>query len=191
MAIEQSAESVVMTDAAARIEYVNPAFERVTGYSAAEVVGRNPRLLQSGRQNPAFYEAMWQTLTAGGAWVGDLVNRRKDGSLFTEEAVISPVHDDAGTTDRLRGGEARRDTRACGAGPRADAGPRAGADRRRPSLAIHPHATPEETADAVVSPDRPAARGDVPPCSSPSTPTGAPRRSVRPRRTAASSGASA
>ena len=148
MAIEQSAESVVMTDAAARIEYVNPAFERVTGYTAEEVRGQNPRLLQSGRQSRAFYEAMWQTLTGGRPWVGDMVNRRKDGSLYTEAAIISPVRDASGTTTsyvavqrevtREREAEAREQVRA----------------RERAQIAetlatLHPQATPEETADAV------------------------------------------
>lgn len=147
-AIEQSAESVVMTDAAARIEYVNPAFERVSGYTAAEVRGQNPRLLQSGRQTRAFYEAMWQTLTDGRPWVGDLVNRRKDGSLYTESAIISPIRDASGTTTsyvavqrevtREREAEARDQVRA----------------RERAQIAealatLHPQATPEETADAV------------------------------------------
>ncbi len=95
-AIEQSADAVMITDAAARIEYVNPAFERVTGYSSDEVLGQNPRILQSGVQGPAFYAAMWAALSSGHTFVGDMTNRRKDGSLFQEEAVISPIHDDAG-----------------------------------------------------------------------------------------------
>lgn len=95
-AVAQSGESVMITDPAGRIEYVNPAFERVSGYTREDVLGRNPRLLQSGVQAPSFYTAMWQTLTAGRTWVGDLVNRRKDGSLFTEEAAISPIRGAAG-----------------------------------------------------------------------------------------------
>ena len=96
-AIEQSADAVVITDANAAIEYVNPAFERVSGYTSAEVVGQNPRVLMSGVQAPAFYAAMWETLSSGATFVGDLVNRSKDGSLFTEEAVISPVRGEDGT----------------------------------------------------------------------------------------------
>lgn len=95
-AIEQSAEMVVITDADATIQYVNSAFEEVTGYSREEVVGHNPRILQSGRQTKAFYESMWAELEAGKSWHGRLVNRRKDGSLYTEESTISPVCDDAG-----------------------------------------------------------------------------------------------
>jgi len=94
--IEQVAESIIITDADARITYVNPAFERVTGYTRDEVIGQNPRLLKSGLETPSFYEAMWAALTNSVPWVGDLVNRRKDGSLFTEESVISPVRDSTG-----------------------------------------------------------------------------------------------
>ncbi|MDR3544816.1 MAG: PAS domain S-box protein, partial [Candidatus Limnocylindrales bacterium] len=95
--IEQASDAVVITDTSGAIEYVNPAFEHVTGYTAAEVLGQNPRVLKSGVQGPGFYAAMWATLASGQSFVGDLVNRRKDGSLFQEEAVISPVRDEAGT----------------------------------------------------------------------------------------------
>jgi two-component system, cell cycle sensor histidine kinase and response regulator CckA len=95
-AIEQSAESIVVTDAKARIQYVNPAFSAVTGYSREEAIGQNPRILQSGQQDATFYQTMWQTLASGKTWQGRMVNKRKDGSLFTEDAVISPVCDAAG-----------------------------------------------------------------------------------------------
>lgn len=95
-AIEQTAESVVITDPGANIVYVNPAFELISGYAGAEVVGRNPRILQSGLQTPAFYADMWSTLTAGTTWTGELVNRRKDGTTYVEEASITPVVDDDG-----------------------------------------------------------------------------------------------
>jgi PAS domain S-box-containing protein len=95
-AVEQAAESVMIADLDARITYVNPAFERVTGYSRAEVIGQNPRILASGRQSSSFYQAMWAALTAGLPWTADFVNRRKDGSLFTEESVITPILDGAG-----------------------------------------------------------------------------------------------
>jgi len=97
-AIEQSADSIMITDAEARIEYVNPAFERVSGYTREEVLGQNPRILKSGGQGPALYEAMWAALTSGQPFVGDLTNRRKDGSLYQEQAVISPVVDADGKT---------------------------------------------------------------------------------------------
>ncbi len=147
MAIEQSPESVVITDADGNIEYVNPAFERVTGYTGAEAVGRNPRMLQSGIQSRAFYEALWATITDGRAWVGDFVNRRRDGSLFTEEAAISPVHDGDGAiagyvavkrdVTAERESQAREQTRA-----------RERAQVAQALAALHPQATPEETADA-------------------------------------------
>ena len=92
-AIEQSSDAVVITDATGIIEYVNPAFEQVSGYSRDEVVGQNPRILKSGVQSQAFYAAMWATLARGSSFVADLTNRRKDGSLFEEEAVISPIRD--------------------------------------------------------------------------------------------------
>jgi two-component system, cell cycle sensor histidine kinase and response regulator CckA len=92
-AIEQAAEMIVITDREARIQYVNPAFERVSGYGKAEVIGRNPRLLQSGRQGRDFYEAMWTTLGAAETWRGTFLNQRKDGVAYEEEAVISPIRD--------------------------------------------------------------------------------------------------
>lgn len=95
-AIEQSAESVVITDRDARIVYVNPAFTRITGYRADEAVGQNPRILKSGAQGEAFYQAMWDTLAAGKPWVADFVNRRKDGTTYQEVAAISPIRDPSG-----------------------------------------------------------------------------------------------
>ena len=90
-AVEQSAEAIVVTDAQAVIQYVNPAFERVTGYSRAESVGQNPRLLKSGRQGPEFYQDMWSRLIEGKAWSGQLTNRRKNGSLYDAESTVTPV----------------------------------------------------------------------------------------------------
>jgi PAS domain S-box-containing protein len=90
-AVEQTSDSVVITDPAGTIEYVNPAFERASGFSRAEVIGANPRLLKSGVQSAAFYRALWHRLTSGRSWAGTLVNRRKDGSRYEVEAVISPV----------------------------------------------------------------------------------------------------
>ncbi|MBN1270037.1 MAG: PAS domain S-box protein [Kiritimatiellae bacterium] len=96
MAIQQEAEAVVITDPAGTIRYVNPAFERMTGYTAAEVQGRNPRLLKSGRQDAAFYQEMWNTLTRGDVWSGRLTNRKKDGTFYELESTISPIRDEAG-----------------------------------------------------------------------------------------------
>ncbi|MHB8772332.1 MAG: PAS domain S-box protein [Syntrophales bacterium] len=95
-AIEQSGEIVVMTDRAGSIEYVNPAFSRITGYTAEDAVGKNLAMLKSGRQSEEFYQEMWDTLTGGRTWRGHFVNRKKDGSLFEEEATISPVKNAAG-----------------------------------------------------------------------------------------------
>ena len=95
-AIEQSADSIVVTDAQGVIQYVNPAFETVSGYRREEVLGQNPRLLRSGEQNAEFYRTLWATLVAGQPWQGRLVNRRKDGTRYTEDAVLSPVVDAQG-----------------------------------------------------------------------------------------------
>jgi PAS domain S-box-containing protein len=91
LAIEQSAESIVITDLNAQIEYVNAAFTRVSGYTREEVIGRNPRLLKSGRTPPATYEELWRTLLSGDVWRGEFINRRKDGAEYFEDAVISPI----------------------------------------------------------------------------------------------------
>ncbi len=95
-AIDQASETIVITDKWGTIEYVNPAFEKMTGYSAEEAGGKNPRVLKSGRHNTEFYREMWQTLRAGRVWKGHLINKRKDGTLFEEDATISPVRDREG-----------------------------------------------------------------------------------------------
>jgi PAS domain S-box-containing protein len=97
-AIDQAAEAIVVTDPQGRIVYANPAFERVTGYARAELLGQNPRVLKSGAHDAVFYERLWATLLGGRTWRGTLTNRRKDGTLFEEEATISPVRDGAGVT---------------------------------------------------------------------------------------------
>jgi PAS domain S-box-containing protein len=95
-AIEQSPAIVQITDQAGDIEYVNPKFTEVTGYSFDEVLGRNPRLLKSGEMAPSEYQQMWQALASGGEWRGEFHNRRKDGSLYWEAAVISALRDTDG-----------------------------------------------------------------------------------------------
>ena len=97
-AIEQAAETVVITDKEGTIQYVNPVFERITGYTRAEAIGQNPRFLKSCEHDDAFYKQMWDTLTRGETWRGQLVNKKKDGTYFTEDAKISPVRDAAGQT---------------------------------------------------------------------------------------------
>ncbi|MDD2760553.1 MAG: response regulator [Methylomonas sp.] len=91
LAMEQSPESIVITDLDARIEYVNDAFVRTTGYSREEAMGQNPSMLQSGRTPKAVYAEMWEALSRGQTWKGQLVNKRKDGSEYAEFASLSPV----------------------------------------------------------------------------------------------------
>jgi len=91
MAMDQSTETIVITDTRGLITYVNPAFEKITGYSQEEALGKNPRILQSGQHSDQFYNELWQTVCSGKTWRGRFVNTRKDGSKYTEEATISPV----------------------------------------------------------------------------------------------------
>jgi len=95
-AIDQVAETIVITNVEGVIQYVNPAFEQITGYTCEEAIGQNPRILKSGEQDDAFYRAMWKKLSAGETWNGRFLNRKKDGTFYTEEATISPVKDSAG-----------------------------------------------------------------------------------------------
>ncbi len=96
MAVEQSPESIVITNRDASIEYVNEAFLRATGYTRDEVIGRNPRVLHSGRTPPETYDGLWATLTQGLAWKGEFHNRRKDGSEYIELANIAPIRQAGG-----------------------------------------------------------------------------------------------
>jgi len=96
IAVEQAAEAIIITDIKGIIHYVNPAFEQITGYTRKECIGKNQRILSSGEHDESFYDQMWETLRAGNVWTGQLVNRRKDGSLYHEEATISPIKDDSG-----------------------------------------------------------------------------------------------
>ncbi|MDF7801750.1 PAS domain S-box protein [Pontiellaceae bacterium B1224] len=97
IAIEQSPESIIITDLEGSIQYVNPAFETTSGYTRAEALGKNPHILKSDEQTKYFYKEMWETISSGNVWEGRLVNRKKDGTFFTEEASISPVKDVNGT----------------------------------------------------------------------------------------------
>jgi sigma-B regulation protein RsbU (phosphoserine phosphatase) len=97
-AVEQTADSVLITDSRGIIEYVNPAFERVTGYSAAEALGHKPSILKSGQHDAAFYRGLWDLLSTGSPFHGTIINRKKDGALFWSEQTISPIKDQAGTT---------------------------------------------------------------------------------------------
>ncbi len=97
-AVQQSPASVVIADTDAAIEYVNPAFCRLTGYTAEEAVGKNPGLLQSGTHQAQFYQQMWETLLAGEQWRGEICNQKKSGELFWEYASIAAVRDEKGRT---------------------------------------------------------------------------------------------
>ena len=95
-AIEQSTATVLMTDNKGRIEYVNPHFTRLTGYTPEEARGKNPRILKSGAQPPEFYRELWETLKVGKDWRGEFCNKKKDGEIYWESATISPIKNKAG-----------------------------------------------------------------------------------------------
>ena len=94
--VEQATDAIVITNTEGAIVYANPAFERASGYTCAEVVGQNPRVLKSGKQGPEFYREMWEVLGRGETWRGHFINRHKNGRLYEEEATISPVRDHGG-----------------------------------------------------------------------------------------------
>ncbi len=93
LAIEQSGSAVVITDTEGLIQYVNPRFEELTGYTSGEVLGQNPRVLKSGTHRADYYRVLWETISNGQIWRGEFHNRRKEGALYWESAVIAPVHD--------------------------------------------------------------------------------------------------
>jgi len=95
-ALDQSAELIIITDSQGKIQYVNPAFEQITGYNCDEVVGKNPRFLKSGKQENEFYKNLWDTISAGNVWKGRLVNKKKDGSFYDEISTISPISNSNG-----------------------------------------------------------------------------------------------
>jgi PAS domain S-box-containing protein len=95
-AVEQSPAAVMITDVQGAIEYVNPKFTQITGYTAAEVKGQNSRILKSGMQSPSIYEELWATILSGGEWRGEFANRKKSGEIYWESASIVPIRDSAG-----------------------------------------------------------------------------------------------
>ncbi|MCZ7624737.1 MAG: PAS domain S-box protein [Candidatus Methylomirabilis sp.] len=95
-ALEAAANGIIITDRNGTIRWANAAFARLTGYTAEETIGRTPRLLRSGRHDQAFYHNLWETVLSGRVWQGEIVNRRKDGSLYTEAQTITPVPDEHG-----------------------------------------------------------------------------------------------
>lgn len=96
IALDQSANEIVITRKDGNIEYVNRSFTQVTGYLPSEVIGKNPRILKSGAQPPEFYRAMWKTLTKGQQWEGEFLNRKKGGELYWEAATITPIKNKEG-----------------------------------------------------------------------------------------------
>jgi two-component system sensor histidine kinase/response regulator len=93
-ALESAANAIVIADRDGRITWVNPSFTRLTGFTAEEAIGQNPRILKSGHHDSAFYQQMWQTLMSGKNWRGEIINKRKDGALYNEEMTITPVYSD-------------------------------------------------------------------------------------------------
>ncbi len=92
-AVEQSPASIVITDTAGDIEYVNPKFVQVTGYTLVEALGKNPRILKSGEKSPEAYRELWETISSGKEWRGEFHNKKKNGELYWESASISPIRD--------------------------------------------------------------------------------------------------
>ncbi len=122
-ALQSAANAMLITDRDGRITWVNPAFTRLTGYTPQEALGQSPRLLKSGNHDQAFYRNLWETILSGQVWQREMTNRRKDGSLFTEEQTITPVRNDRGEithfvsinhdlTERRRAEEALRESEA-------------------------------------------------------------------------------
>jgi PAS domain S-box-containing protein len=101
--VEQSPVTIVITNPEGEIEYVNPEFTKVTGYASEEAVGHKANILNSGHHSREFYADLWGTIIAGGEWIGEICNRKKDGTLFWERAVIAPVLDDEGVITHMIG----------------------------------------------------------------------------------------
>ncbi len=94
--VKQTAESVIVTDHEGIIEYVNPAFEKITGFSSTEAVGNKANILKSGKHDEIFYRRMWDTIKKGKVWFGHITNKKKNGELFEEEMIITPLMDSSG-----------------------------------------------------------------------------------------------
>lgn len=101
--VEQAVESIVITDADGVIQYINPAFEELNGYTLDEAIGQTPGILKSGKEREGFYADMWETIKAGGIWRAQLTNKRKDGTYYDAEHVISPIFDTSGEISNFVG----------------------------------------------------------------------------------------
>jgi len=93
-AVQQAGEAVLITDRNAIIEYVNPSFSKITGYSSEDIIGQTPSLLKSSAQDPSFYKELWDTISGGKVWHGTLIDRRKDGSFYPALMSVAPIFDD-------------------------------------------------------------------------------------------------
>ncbi|HTY37975.1 MAG TPA: PAS domain S-box protein [Bacteroidota bacterium] len=102
-AVEQSPASIVITDVSGKIEYVNPKFTQASGYPLSELIGRNPRILKSGNLPELVYRQLWETITSGAEWKGELLNRKKNGELYWEFVTISPLRDSTGQITHFLG----------------------------------------------------------------------------------------
>jgi PAS domain S-box-containing protein len=94
-AIDQVADAIMITSADGILQYVNASFETITGYSRSEVIGQSLEMLESDQHTAEFYREIWDTIRQGGIWSGRMINRRKDGTLFEEDTIISPVRDES------------------------------------------------------------------------------------------------
>jgi sigma-B regulation protein RsbU (phosphoserine phosphatase) len=96
-ALEAAANAIVITDHQGAIQWVNPAFTKLTGYSVEEtLMGQAPSLLKPGNYDPSFYRNLWETINSGQVWHNEVIDQRKDGSIYTEEMTIAPVRDEQG-----------------------------------------------------------------------------------------------
>jgi len=102
-AVEQSPVTVVITDSEGKIEYVNPKFVQLTGYTRKEAIGKKPNVLKSGKHPPEFYKDLWETIKQGKSWQGEFCNKKKNGNLYWESAVISPIKDEKGRITHMIG----------------------------------------------------------------------------------------
>jgi PAS domain S-box-containing protein len=103
IALETAGDAVLITDAEGAILWVNPAFTKITGYTAEEAIGKTPRILKSGKHTDAFYRTFWQTIRGGETWQSEFINRHKDGDLFYGQHTVTPVRDAAGTITQFVG----------------------------------------------------------------------------------------